>query len=198
MPAPYDAIVIGAGHNGLAAARVLASRGRSVLVLEKNNYVGGMAGTRSVFAGCRNEVGASVLFPLAREVLEAFRFEDHGAEFIELPMMAINLAGAGQRPLMFYTSQRRQLWHLLRHHLLPELGPMLLTLIGFSAAAAVTALSALAFVGIGLRPPTPEWGSMMTELLPYYEEAPWHVLMPGLLLAASVLGLQLAAGERGR
>ena len=116
MPAPYDAIVIGAGHNGLAAARVLVSRGRSVLVLEKNNYVGGMAGTRSVFAGCRNEVGASVLFPLAREVLEAFRFEDHGAEFIELPMMAINLAGAGQRPLMFYTSQRRQLWHLLRHH----------------------------------------------------------------------------------
>lgn len=88
-------------------------------------------------------------------------------------------------------------WHLLRHHLLPELGPMLLTLLGFSAAAAVTALSALAFVGIGLRPPTPEWGSMMTELVPYYEEAPWHVLMPGLLLAASVLGLQLAAGARG-
>jgi peptide/nickel transport system permease protein len=87
-------------------------------------------------------------------------------------------------------------WHLLRHHLLPELGPMLVTLIGFSAAAAVTALSALAFVGIGLRPPTPEWGSMMTELLPYYEEAPWHVLMPGLLLAASVLGLQLLAGGR--
>ncbi len=85
-------------------------------------------------------------------------------------------------------------WHLLRHHLLPELGPMLLTLLGFSAAAAVTALSALAFVGIGLRPPTAEWGSMMTELLPYYEEAPLHLLMPGVLLAASVLGLQLLAG----
>ena len=116
MAGQYDAIVIGAGHNGLAAARVLAGRGRSVLVLEKNNYVGGMAGTRQVFAGCRNEVGASVLFPIARELLDFFAFEKHGAEFIELPVMAINLAGAGQRPLMFYTSRARQLWHLLRHH----------------------------------------------------------------------------------
>jgi peptide/nickel transport system permease protein len=87
-------------------------------------------------------------------------------------------------------------WHVLRHHLLPELAPMLLTLLAFSAAAAVTAVSALAFVGIGLRPPTPEWGSMMTELLPYHEEAPLQVLLPGLLLALTVLGLQLLGAAR--
>ncbi|WP_137180532.1 ABC transporter permease [Roseomonas sp. AR75] len=87
-------------------------------------------------------------------------------------------------------------WHVLRHHLLPELAPMLVTLLAFSAAAAVTAISALAFVGIGLRPPTPEWGSMMTELLPYHAEAPLQVLLPGLLLALTVLGLQLVAGAR--
>jgi peptide/nickel transport system permease protein len=87
-------------------------------------------------------------------------------------------------------------WHVLRHHLLPELAPMLATLLAFSAAAAVTAVSALAFVGIGLRPPTPEWGSMMTELLPYHAEAPLQVLLPGILLALTVLGLQLVAGGR--
>jgi peptide/nickel transport system permease protein len=84
-------------------------------------------------------------------------------------------------------------WHVLRHHLLPELAPLLGTLLAFSAATAVAAISALAFVGIGLRPPTPEWGSMMTELLPYHAEAPLQVLLPGILLAATVLALQLVA-----
>lgn len=87
-------------------------------------------------------------------------------------------------------------WHVLRHHILPELGPMLMTLLAFSAATAVAAISALAFVGIGLRPPTPEWGSMMTELLPYHDEAPLQVLLPAILLAATILGLQLAGGRR--
>ena len=116
MDGQWDAIVIGAGHNGLAAARVLAQRGRRVLVLEKNRYVGGMAGTREILPGCRNEVGASALFPIAPEVLDFLQFERHGAEFIDLPVMAINLAGPGHKPIMFYRSPRRQLWHLLRHH----------------------------------------------------------------------------------
>lgn len=116
MEKDYDAIVIGAGHNGLAAARVLADRGHRVLVLEKNGYVGGMAGTRAIFPGCRNEVGASVLFPIAPEVLDCLQFQRFGAEFLDLPMMAINLAGPGHAPLMFYSDRRRQLWHLLRHH----------------------------------------------------------------------------------
>ena len=37
----YDAIVVGAGHNGLTNAAFLASAGLDVLVLEKNDYVGG-------------------------------------------------------------------------------------------------------------------------------------------------------------
>ena len=41
-----DVIVVGAGHNGLAASAMLAKRGLRVLCLEKNRYVGGMAGTR--------------------------------------------------------------------------------------------------------------------------------------------------------
>ncbi|MDG2336168.1 MAG: FAD-dependent oxidoreductase [Myxococcota bacterium] len=41
-----DALVIGGGHNGLAAAAVLSKQGHSVIVLEKNGYVGGMTGTR--------------------------------------------------------------------------------------------------------------------------------------------------------
>jgi hypothetical protein len=52
----YDAIVIGAGHNGLAATALLAKRGLRVLCLEKIGYLGGMAGTREILTGCRNGV----------------------------------------------------------------------------------------------------------------------------------------------
>jgi phytoene dehydrogenase-like protein len=37
-----------------------------VLGLEKNGYAGGMGGTREILTGCRNDVGASLLFPLAK------------------------------------------------------------------------------------------------------------------------------------
>ncbi|EHL97464.1 ABC transporter, permease protein [Acetobacteraceae bacterium AT-5844] len=87
--------------------------------------------------------------------------------------------------------------HILRRHLWPEVAPLIATLFAFAAGTAVTTIAALAFVGVGARPPIPEWGSMMTELLPYYAEAPLALLLPGLLIFLTVLGLHLLAG-RGR
>lgn len=83
--------------------------------------------------------------------------------------------------------------HIARRHLLPELWPALATMMAFGFATVIVAISTLSFVGVGMRPPTPEWGSMMTELLPYHDEAPLQVLMPALCLFLTVLGLQLAA-----
>ena len=42
---PYDAIIIGAGHNGLAAAATLAAKGKSVCVIERDTAIGGMSKT---------------------------------------------------------------------------------------------------------------------------------------------------------
>jgi phytoene dehydrogenase-like protein len=111
-----DAIVVGAGHNGLAAAAVLAKQGLRVRVLEKNAYVGGMSGTREILSGCRNEVGASCLFPLSKQVTQELDFEGHGAEFIDLPVMAVNLPNPGTPPLLFFSNPLRQLAHIVFRH----------------------------------------------------------------------------------
>ena len=110
----FDAIIIGAGHNGLATATVLAGNGQKVLVLEKNNYVGGMGATREILKGCQNEVGASCLFPLSKEVKEYFDFEANGVELIPLPVMSVNLTGASGRPLVFYKNPAKLAFNILK------------------------------------------------------------------------------------
>ncbi|MCZ6829867.1 MAG: NAD(P)/FAD-dependent oxidoreductase [Gammaproteobacteria bacterium] len=110
----YDAIIVGGGHNGLAAATVLARNGRSVLVLEKNNYIGGMGGTREILKGCKNEVGASCFFPLSKEIKDYFDFEANGVEVIPLPVMSVNLCGVNNRPLLFYKNPARLAVNVLK------------------------------------------------------------------------------------
>jgi peptide/nickel transport system permease protein len=89
-------------------------------------------------------------------------------------------------------------WLLLRRHLIPEIGPGLLTIAAFGAATAVTAVAALGFVSVGVRPPTAEWGVMMTELLPYWREAPFLILQPVACLVITVLALHLSVGGARR
>lgn len=86
--------------------------------------------------------------------------------------------------------------YLLRWHVLPPLRPDLLRLWSYAVANAVLAVAALGFVGVGLRPPTAELGLMMTEALPYYEEAPWLLAGPVLLLVMVVAALQSATRSR--
>ena len=111
----YDVVVIGAGHNGLAATALLAGRGLRVLCLEKNGYLGGMAGTREILTGCRNDVGASLLFPLAKVVERELELERYGVEYIDLPIMASNLNSRESPPAIFYASQVRMAVYVLRH-----------------------------------------------------------------------------------
>jgi len=102
-----DAVIVGAGHNGLAAAAVLAKRSLRVVCLEKNHYAGGMAGTREILTGCRNDVGASLLFPLAPGLMEELELARHGVELIDLPVMSCTLSGPADPPVVFYSSPLR-------------------------------------------------------------------------------------------
>ena len=85
--------------------------------------------------------------------------------------------------------------HLLRRHLWPDLAPLLTTMATFGLGTSILALSTLGFVSVGVPPPTPELGQMVTEAFPFYDEAPWMSLAPVLVLVAVLLGL---LGLRGR
>ena len=80
--ADWDAIVIGAGHNGLAAATLLAKEGQKVLCLEKTNFPGGMAATKELFTGFRHNVGAWALLVFRDEMIKKLGLEQYGLEFI--------------------------------------------------------------------------------------------------------------------
>ncbi|RPH59152.1 MAG: FAD-dependent oxidoreductase, partial [Burkholderiales bacterium] len=74
----YDAIVIGAGHNGLIAAAYLARAGRKVLVLERRDVVGGAAVTEEIFPGYRFTEFSYVVSLLRPEIIRDLELPKHG------------------------------------------------------------------------------------------------------------------------
>src|SRR6188472_1253708 len=80
----YDAIVIGAGHNGLTAAAYLARAGRSVLVLERRHVLGGAAVTEEIFAGFKYSVCSYVVSLLRPEIIRELDLPKHGLEILPL------------------------------------------------------------------------------------------------------------------
>jgi peptide/nickel transport system permease protein len=88
--------------------------------------------------------------------------------------------------------------HVMRRHLWPDLRPLLTTMATFGIGSSILALSTLGFVGIGVRPPTPELGLMITEAFPYYHEAPWMSLPPVLVLTTILIGLLSLRSKEAR
>src|ERR687891_1263416 len=78
----YDAIVIGAGHNGLITAAYLGKTGRKVLVLERRHLVGGAAVTEEVFPGFKYTVASYVVSLLRPEIIRELDLPRHGLEIL--------------------------------------------------------------------------------------------------------------------
>jgi peptide/nickel transport system permease protein len=77
---------------------------------------------------------------------------------------------------------------ILRRHVLPPVLRQTVTLATLGLGAAIMSISSLGFLGLGLQPPTPEWGAMISELLPYLAEAPVQMAAPCLAIFLAVLG----------
>jgi peptide/nickel transport system permease protein len=82
-------------------------------------------------------------------------------------------------------------WSVMRRELLPNATSILLVEFALRAGYAPVLIGSLGFLGFGLRPPTPEWGLMISENRSLLLIAPATVIGPGLALASLVVGLNL-------
>lgn len=91
---------------------------------------------------------------------------------------AARLSGARTLRLMFVT-------------VLPNCTAPLIVHATMSFSAAILEIAALGFLGLGVQPPLPEWGTMLASARDYIESAWWVVTLPGLTILASVLAINL-------
>lgn len=80
---------------------------------------------------------------------------------------------------------------VLTRHVLPLVAAPVAVQAAFGAASAVVAEASLSFLGLGVQPPSPSWGSMLAEARSFVVEAPHLVIAPGLAITAFVLLLHL-------
>ena len=82
MTTRYDAIIIGAGHNGLVTAAYLAKAGRKVLVLERRDVIGGACVTEELWPGFKVSTAAYVNSLLRPEIIRDLELKKHGFEML--------------------------------------------------------------------------------------------------------------------
>lgn len=87
--------------------------------------------------------------------------------------------------------RRRILWR----HILPNVLPSLLVIGAVNASQQILNEAALSFLGLGVQPPTPAWGSMLNEGQSYFQVAWWNALFPGLAILLAVLAINLLGDQ---
>lgn len=78
----YDAIIIGAGHNGLTAGAYLARAGLSTLIVERREIVGGCCVTEEIAPGCRASTTSYIASMLRPEVIRDLKLAEHGLRMV--------------------------------------------------------------------------------------------------------------------
>src|SRR5712675_3352843 len=82
MPKKYDAIIIGAGHNGLVTAAYLARAGRKVLVLERREMIGGCVVTEELWPGFKVSTASYVNSLFRPEIIRDLELKRHGFQML--------------------------------------------------------------------------------------------------------------------
>jgi peptide/nickel transport system permease protein len=79
-------------------------------------------------------------------------------------------------------------FRILRHHILPNIAAPLLILASMDVPAVVGIEAGLSFLGLGVSPPTPSWGSILNDGYSYLRNSPWPIIAGGIPLILVTLG----------
>jgi peptide/nickel transport system permease protein len=82
-------------------------------------------------------------------------------------------------------------FYILFKELLPNLVAPIIVYTTMMIPTNILTEAALSFLGVGVQPPTPSWGGMISDAQSYYRGAPWLVIYPGLAIMLTVLGFNL-------
>ncbi|WP_291321142.1 ABC transporter permease [Desulfonatronospira sp.] len=85
-------------------------------------------------------------------------------------------------------------WFILYRYVLPQVARPILPLVSLGIGKSILALSSLGFLGIGIKPPMPEWGAMISDGLPYLRSAAHLSLIPSILVFITVFACLRLAG----
>ncbi|HEV2547068.1 MAG TPA: ABC transporter permease [Stellaceae bacterium] len=80
---------------------------------------------------------------------------------------------------------------IMRRHILPNAFTVIVVEASLAAGQAVLIAAALGFLGLGVQPPAPEWGTMLGAGREYMQRAPYLVLCPGIAISLLILGFNL-------
>jgi peptide/nickel transport system permease protein len=80
-------------------------------------------------------------------------------------------------------------FRIVRHHVLPNAMTPILVLATLAMGIAILIEAGLSYLGLGIQPPTPTWGTMLRLAQSYPAQAPWYVIAPGVCIFLLVLAL---------
>lgn len=80
---------------------------------------------------------------------------------------------------------------MILRHILPNVIPSVIVLATLELGALMLAISGLSFLGLGAQPPTPEWGTMLSDGRLFFLNAPQLMMYPGIAITIVVLGCNL-------
>ncbi len=80
---------------------------------------------------------------------------------------------------------------IMARYILPNVLPPLIVIVTLGIAGAILTASGLSFLGLGARPPTPEWGAMLSTGRTYLRQSWWFAVFPGLAITFTVVSINL-------
>jgi peptide/nickel transport system permease protein len=85
--------------------------------------------------------------------------------------------------------------YIMIRHILPNILPSILVMATLSVGYAILGAASLSFLGLGVQPPIPEWGSMMNDARPFIRSHPMMMVFPGAAITITVLAFHMLGDE---